>query len=73
MIVFINGLHLEEPTRELAEANVGEERADRRSSPIGRSSEDEYIFDFSFPEADGFPEPPPLDEPALREASTPRS
>ncbi len=55
-IVFINGLHLEEPTRELAEANVGEEvpivqLADRTIS------EDEYIFDFSFPESEGFPNP----------------
>jgi ABC-type Zn uptake system ZnuABC Zn-binding protein ZnuA len=55
-IVFINGLHLEEPTRELAKANVGEgvpvvELADRTIS------EDEYIFDFSFPESEGFPNP----------------
>jgi ABC-type Zn uptake system ZnuABC Zn-binding protein ZnuA len=55
-IVFINGLHLEEPTRELAQANVGEgvpvvELADRTIS------EDEYIFDFSFPESEGFPNP----------------
>ena len=55
-IVFINGLHLEEPTRELAEANVGDgvpvvELADRTIS------EDEYIFDFSFPESEGFPNP----------------
>jgi ABC-type Zn uptake system ZnuABC Zn-binding protein ZnuA len=55
-IVFINGLHLEEPTRELAEANVGDgvpivQLADRTIS------EDEYIFDFSFPRSDGFPNP----------------
>ncbi len=55
-IVFMNGLHLEEPTRELAEANVGQgvpvvELADRTIS------EDEYIFDFSFPESEGFPNP----------------
>ena len=55
-IVFINGLHLEEPTRELAEANVGEgvpivQLADRTIS------EDEYIYDFSFPESEGFPNP----------------
>jgi len=55
-IVFINGLHLEEPTRELAEANVGEgvpivQLADRTIS------EDEYIYDFSFPESGGFPNP----------------
>lgn len=55
-IVFINGLHLEEPTRELAEANVGDgvpivQLADRTIS------EDEYIFDFSFPRSEGFPNP----------------
>jgi ABC-type Zn uptake system ZnuABC Zn-binding protein ZnuA len=55
-IVFINGLHLEEPTRELAEANVSEgvpivQLAERTIS------EDEYIYDFSFPESEGFPNP----------------
>jgi len=55
-IVFINGLHLEEPTRELAEANVGDgvpivQLADRTIS------EDQYIFDFSFPRSEGFPNP----------------
>jgi ABC-type Zn uptake system ZnuABC Zn-binding protein ZnuA len=55
-IVFINGLHLEEPTRELAEANVADgvpivALADRTVTP------DEYIFDFSFPKEGGFPNP----------------
>jgi ABC-type Zn uptake system ZnuABC Zn-binding protein ZnuA len=55
-IVFINGLHLEEPTLDLAEANVGDDvplvqLADRTIS------EDEFIFDFSFPESEGFPNP----------------
>jgi ABC-type Zn uptake system ZnuABC Zn-binding protein ZnuA len=55
-IVFINGLHLEEPTLELAENNVGTD------VPIVRLadrtiSEDDYIFDFSFPESEGFPNP----------------
>jgi ABC-type Zn uptake system ZnuABC Zn-binding protein ZnuA len=55
-IVFINGLHLEEPTRELAEGNLQEgvplvQLADRTIS------EGEYIFDFSFPESGGFPNP----------------
>ena len=49
-IVFINGLHLEEPTLELAENNAREgvpivQLADRTIS------EDEYIYDFSFPES----------------------
>ena len=55
-IVFINGLHLEEPTRELAEANV------RQGVPVvdlgaGTVGPDEWIFDFSFPEAQGDPNP----------------
>ena len=55
-IVFMNGLHLEEPTRELAEANLGAgaplvELGDRTIGP------DEYIYDFSFPEEAGDPNP----------------
>jgi ABC-type Zn uptake system ZnuABC Zn-binding protein ZnuA len=55
-IVFINGLHLEEPTRELAEANIGDDvpliqLGDMTIGP------DEYIFDFSFPEEGGDPNP----------------
>jgi ABC-type Zn uptake system ZnuABC Zn-binding protein ZnuA len=55
-ILFMNGLHLEEPTRELADANV------RDGVPIVQLAdrtidEDEEIFDFSFPESGGFPNP----------------
>jgi ABC-type Zn uptake system ZnuABC Zn-binding protein ZnuA len=55
-IVFVNGLHLEEPTRELAEANVGVgvpivQLGDMTISP------DEYIYDVSFPEEEGDPNP----------------
>ena len=55
-IVFVNGLHLEEPTRELAEANVGE------GVPVVALGEmtiepDEYIYDFSFPQEEGDPNP----------------
>lgn len=55
-IVFINGLHLEEPTRELAEANVPDgvpivELGSRTITP------DEYIYDFSFPKEEGDPNP----------------
>ena len=55
-IVFVNGLHLEEPTRELADANV------REGVPVVQLgemtvSEDQYIYDFSFPEAEGDPNP----------------
>jgi ABC-type Zn uptake system ZnuABC Zn-binding protein ZnuA len=55
-IVFINGLHLEEPTRELAASNV------RDGVPIVALGEqtitpDEYIYDFSFPRDAGDPNP----------------
>jgi manganese/iron transport system substrate-binding protein len=55
-VVFMNGLHLEEPTRELADANLGEgvpliQLGDETIGP------DEYIYDFSFPEEAGDPNP----------------
>ncbi|HET9672569.1 MAG TPA: metal ABC transporter substrate-binding protein [Actinomycetota bacterium] len=55
-ILFMNGLQLEEPTRELADGNLGEgapivELADRTIT------DDEEIFDPSFPESGGFPNP----------------
>jgi ABC-type Zn uptake system ZnuABC Zn-binding protein ZnuA len=55
-VVFMNGLNLEEPTRELAEANVrdGVEIVKLAEETITR---DEWIFDFSFPEAEGDPNP----------------
>jgi ABC-type Zn uptake system ZnuABC Zn-binding protein ZnuA len=55
-VVFMNGLHLEQPTRELAEANVadGVEVVELGSMTI---DPDEYIFDFSFPREAGDPNP----------------
>ncbi|HYF11803.1 MAG TPA: metal ABC transporter substrate-binding protein [Actinomycetota bacterium] len=55
-VVFINGLRLEEPTRELAEANI---RDDVEIVELGARTigPDEYIFDFSFPEEAGAPNP----------------
>jgi ABC-type Zn uptake system ZnuABC Zn-binding protein ZnuA len=55
-VVFTNGLHLEEPTLELAEANVrdGVEIVQLGSLTIKPA---EYIYDFSFPKADGDPNP----------------
>ena len=55
-IVFINGLVLEEPTKELAQANA------RSGSVICELAtailpEDEWIFDFSFPKDGGKPNP----------------
>ncbi len=55
-VIFINGLVLEEPTKDLALANLGEGAAlceiATRILP-----EDEWIFDFSFPEEGGKPNP----------------
>jgi ABC-type Zn uptake system ZnuABC Zn-binding protein ZnuA len=55
-IVFINGLVLEEPTKDLAEANIGE---GAEICELGTLilPQDEWIFDFSFPEEGGKPNP----------------
>ena len=55
-VVYMNGLELEEPTRQLAESNLadGSEIVELGTLTI---PEDEYIFDFSFPESGGKPNP----------------
>ena len=55
-VVFLNGLQLEEPTLELAEENAPE---DARIVLLGDEvlPESEYLYDFSFPESDGKPNP----------------
>jgi ABC-type Zn uptake system ZnuABC Zn-binding protein ZnuA len=55
-VLYINGLVLEEPTRVLAEANM---RDDADIVELGTTvlPEEEYIYDFSFPEEDGKPNP----------------
>lgn len=55
-LVFLNGLTLEEPTKELALANLG---GGSELCELGTSilPESEYIFDFSFPEEGGNPNP----------------
>ena len=63
-VVFINGLQLEEPTKELANANLGEgvplvELGDRTIQP------DQYKYDFSFPESEGKPNPHLWTDPTL--------
>ena len=55
-VVFLNGLHLETPTLDLAQANLNDGGeivllGDQTISP------DEYLYDFSFPEEDGNPNP----------------
>jgi ABC-type Zn uptake system ZnuABC Zn-binding protein ZnuA len=63
-VVFINGLQLEEPTKELAEANVADgvpivEIGDLVISP------DKYKYDFSFPKDGGKPNPHLWTDPTL--------
>ena len=55
-IVFINGLHLEEPTLELAESNV-RDGVEIVQLGNGTITPDEYIYDFSFPKEAGDPNP----------------
>ena len=55
-LVFVNGLKLEEPTRELAEANM---TSAATLIEIGTTvlPQSEYIYDFSFPKQEGKPNP----------------
>ncbi|MGI8810111.1 MAG: metal ABC transporter substrate-binding protein [Acidimicrobiales bacterium] len=55
-VVFVNGLKLEDPTRELAAANLraGTEVVELGDRTIGP---DQYLYDFSFPREDGKPNP----------------
>ena len=55
-VVFINGLKLEDPTLEMAQANM---REDAELVELGTLAlpESEYIYDFSFPEEGGKPNP----------------
>ncbi len=55
-LVFVNGLDLELPTMELAEANL---REGAEIVALGEQTitSDDYVFDFSFPKEDGHPNP----------------
>jgi ABC-type Zn uptake system ZnuABC Zn-binding protein ZnuA len=55
-VVFINGLQLEEPTKELAEQNMAD---GARLVELGTTvlPEEQYVYDFSFPEEEGKPNP----------------
>jgi ABC-type Zn uptake system ZnuABC Zn-binding protein ZnuA len=55
-VVYLNGLVLEEPTKALAEANLGEGAAVVELGTLA-IDEDEYLYDFSFPEEEGKPNP----------------
>ncbi len=55
-LVFVNGLRLEEPTKDLAESNM---KDGARLVEIGTEvlPKRDYIYDFSFPKKDGKPNP----------------
>ncbi len=55
-VVFVNGLRLEQPTLKLAEQNAPDDAA---IVQLGDDvlPESEYLYDFSFPEEDGKPNP----------------
>jgi ABC-type Zn uptake system ZnuABC Zn-binding protein ZnuA len=55
-VVFVNGLQLEEPTFELAEQNAPEDAVIVKLGDEVLPEED-YLYDFSFPEKDGKPNP----------------
>jgi ABC-type Zn uptake system ZnuABC Zn-binding protein ZnuA len=63
-LVFLNGLFLEEPTLEMARANQkpGASIINLGDQTVTRS---EWRFDFSFPEADGHPNPHLWPDPVL--------
>jgi ABC-type Zn uptake system ZnuABC Zn-binding protein ZnuA len=63
-VVYLNGLGLEEPTKRLAEANVAD---DTEIVELGQLTidESEYIYDFSFPESGGKPNPHLWTDPTL--------
>ena len=63
-VLFMNGLSLEEPTRELAEENLG---SDTEIVELGTQAipEEDYIFDFSFPRSGGKPNPHLWTDPTL--------
>src|ERR1700687_256228 len=55
-LIILNGLHLETPTQRMAEAN---KKTDTPYLTLGDStiSPADYLFDFSFPESKGDPNP----------------
>lgn len=63
-LVFVNGLKLEDPTRELADQNKksGAEIVELGPKALPAS---EYIYDFSFPKKDGKPNPHLWTDPLL--------
>ncbi len=63
-VVFLNGLSLEEPTKALAEGNLagGAEIVELGTRSLAES---DYLYDFSFPEDEGRPNPHAWTDPPL--------
>jgi manganese/iron transport system substrate-binding protein len=55
-VVFVNGLQLEQPTMDLAEANL-KDGAEIDTLGDQTISPDQYVYDFSFPKDEGKPNP----------------
>ncbi len=55
-LIFVNGLKLEEPTVDLAESNMGDDAAIIELGTVVLPESD-YLYDFSFPESGGKPNP----------------
>lgn len=55
-LIFVNGLKLEDPTKDMAQANM---KSGAKLVELGEKSisESEWIYDFSFPKRDGKPNP----------------
>ena len=67
-VVFVNGLQLEDPTKELAEANLQGGAPDRRARGRGDHHAGAVHLRLLVPEVGRQAEPAPLDRPAVREA-----
>jgi ABC-type Zn uptake system ZnuABC Zn-binding protein ZnuA len=61
-LVFLNGLRLEDPTRELAGSHAGADIVELGTKVLPES---EWIYDFSFPKKDGKPNPHLWTDPLL--------
>jgi len=61
-VLYMNGLQLEEPTKQLAEENSDGDIVELGALTI---DEDEYLYDFSFPEDEGKPNPHLWTDPTL--------
>ena len=66
-VVYLNGLQLEEPTKRLAEENLKDGAAVVELGPRAIMPAD-YIYDFSFPKAEGKPNPHLWTDPTLARA-----